>query len=112
MVRYINRNEYIDKLLAYKNKELIKIVSGVRRSGKSTLLKIYSEYLLNQGVEKQQIQFYNYELPENYLDKKWSDIYFEIKQKFQSGKINYVFLDEVQNIPDFEKLVSNSARFF
>lgn len=105
MVRYINRNEYIDKLLAYKNKELIKIVSGVRRSGKSTLLKIYSEYLLNQGVEKQQIQFYNYELPENYLDKKWSDIYFEIKRKIQVDKTNYIILDEVQNIPNFEKLV-------
>lgn len=105
MTTYINRKEYIEKLLSYKDKDLIKIVSGLRRSGKSTLLEIYCEYLRKQGIGERQMQFYNYELPENYLDKKWSDIYFEIKQKFQRGKINYVFLDEVQNIPDFEKLV-------
>ena len=52
-----------------------------------------------------QIQFYNYELPENYLDKTWSDIYFEIKNKPQEGKSSYMFLDEVQNMPLFEELV-------
>ena len=51
------------------------------------------------------MQFYNFELPENYLNKTWSDIYFDIKKKMQSNKINYIFLDEVQNIPFFEKLV-------
>jgi predicted AAA+ superfamily ATPase len=105
MVNYINRKEYIDKLLSYKDKDLIKVVSGLRRSGKSTLLELYREYLLKQGIGKDQMQFYNFELPENYLNKTWSDIYFEIKKKFQPDKTNYVFLDEVQNIPLFEKLV-------
>lgn len=105
MTNYTNRKEYIDKLLSYKDKGLIKVVSGLRRSGKSTLLELYREHLLKQGIGKRQMQFYNFELPENYLDKTWSDIYFEIKKKFQTNKTNYVFLDEVQNIPLFEKLV-------
>lgn len=105
MTNYTNRKEYIDKLLSYKDKDLIKVVSGLRRSGKSTLLELYREHLLKQGIGKRQMQFYNFELPENYLDKTWSDIYFEIKKKFQTDKTNYIFLDEVQNIPFFEKLV-------
>lgn len=105
MENYINRKEYISKLLSYQDKDLIKVVSGLRRSGKSTLLEIYSEHLLRQGIGKRQMQFYNFELPENYLNKTWSDIYFEIKKKMQANKNNYIFLDEVQNIPFFEKLV-------
>ena len=105
MDNYINRKEYLDKLLSYKDKDLIKVVSGLRRSGKSTLLEIYQEHLLKTGIGKRQVQFYNFELPENYLNKTWSDIYFEIKEKMQSDKTNYIFLDEVQNIQYFEKLV-------
>ena len=105
MDNYTNRKEYINKLLSYKDKDLIKVVSGLRRSGKSTLLEIYYDLLLKQGIGKRQMQFFNFELPENYLNKTWSDIYFEIKKKMQSDKTNYVFLDEVQNIPFFEKLV-------
>jgi hypothetical protein len=105
MSNYTNRKEYIEKLLAYKDKDLIKVVSGLRRSGKSTLLELYRELLLKQGVGKKQIQFYNFELPENYLNKTWDDIYFDIKKKLQVDKPNYIFLDEVQNIPLFEKLV-------
>lgn len=105
MGKYINRKEYVDKLLSYKDKDLIKVVSGLRRSGKSTLLELYREHLKKQGIGQQQIQFYNFELPENYLNKTWSDIYFEIKNRIQTDRTNYIFLDEVQNIPLFEKLV-------
>lgn len=105
MSNYTNRKEYIGKLLSYKDKNLIKVVSGLRRSGKSTLLELYRELLAKQGVGKRQMQFYNFELPENYLNKTWNDIYFEIKKKLQTNKPNYIFLDEVQNIPLFEKLV-------
>jgi predicted AAA+ superfamily ATPase len=57
------------------------------------------------GVGKRQLQFYNFELPENYLSKNWDDLYFEIKNRLQVDKMNYIFLDEVQIIPNFEKLV-------
>jgi len=105
MKNYTNRKEYIGKLMAYKEKDLIKVISGLRRSGKSTLLELYREELRKLGVGKRQIHFYNFELPENFLDKTWSDIYFEIKNKLNPDKINYIFLDEVQNIESFEKLV-------
>lgn len=105
MDNYINRKEYLDKLLSYKDKGLIKVVSGLRRSGKSTLLELYQKHLLNLGIENLQVQFYNYELPENYLNKTWSDIYFEIKNRMHPDKTNYIFLDEVQNIESFERLV-------
>jgi len=105
VIKYINRKQYIDKLLSFKDKDLIKVVSGLRRSGKSTLFDIYLEQLHKMGIGKRQIQFYNFELPENYLNKNWDDIYFDIKKKLQADKPNYIFLDEVQNIPLFEKLV-------
>lgn len=69
------------------------------------MLEIYREQLMIEGIDKRQIQFYNFELPENYLNKHWDDIYFGIKKKLQADKPNYIFLDEVQNIPLFEKLV-------
>lgn len=105
MEKYTNRKEYVDKLFSYKDKDLIKVVSGLRRSGKSTLLEIYREQLLKLGVGRTQIQFYNFELPENFVNKSWDEIYFDIKKKLKIDKPNYVFLDEVQNIPFFEKLV-------
>lgn len=105
MNKFIIRKEYISKLLSYKDKDLIKVVSGLRRSGKSTLLELYRDELLQQGIGKRQIHFYNFELPENYLNKTWDSIYFDIKKKLQVDKPNYIFLDEVQNIPLFEKLV-------
>lgn len=105
MSNFTNREEYISKLLSYKDKDLIKVVSGLRRSGKSTLLELYREQLLKLGIGKRQIQFYNFELPENFVGKNWDDIYFDIKKRLQINKPNYIFLDEVQNIPLFEKLV-------
>lgn len=105
MEKYTNRKQYIDKLLSYKDKDLIKVVSGLRRSGKSTLLEIYREQLRKLGIGKTQIQYFNFELPENYINKSWDSIYFDIKKKLKSDKPNYVFLDEVQNISFFEKLV-------
>ena len=105
MKRVIERKKYLDKLLSYKEKGVIKVVTGLRRSGKSTLLELFKSKLLESKINPAQIFSYNFELPENYLNKTWSDIYFEIKSKIQDDKMHYVFFDEVQNIPDFEKLV-------
>ena len=105
MKNLIERKEYLDKLLSYKDKDIIKVVTGLRRSGKSTLLELFRNRLLENNVMPEQTQFYNFELPENYLNKSWETLYFEIKSKLQANKPNYIFLDEVQNIADFEKLV-------
>jgi predicted AAA+ superfamily ATPase len=105
MKKLIQRKEYIDKLLSYKDKDIIKVVTGLRRSGKSTLLELFRNRLMKNGVAPEQTQFYNFELPENFLGKTWDTLYFEIKSKLQTDKPNYIFLDEIQNIVNFEKLV-------
>jgi len=105
MKNLIERKEYLDKLLSYKDKDIIKVVTGLRRSGKSTLLELFRNRLLGNNVMPEQTQFYNFELPENYLNKSWETLYFEIKSKLQADKPNYIFLDEIQNIADFEKMV-------
>lgn len=105
MRKLIERKEYSDKLLSYKDKDIIKVVTGLRRSGKSTLLELFRNYLLEKDIMPEQIQLYNFELPENFLNKSWDTIYFEIKSKLQADNMNYIFLDEIQNIADFEKLV-------
>jgi predicted AAA+ superfamily ATPase len=99
------RTGYLSKIQSYKEKDLIKVVTGLRRSGKSTLLEQYRNALIKEGVPKKRILFYNFELPENYINKTWDQIYFEIKKKLHETEMSYIFLDEVQNIPLFEKLV-------
>jgi hypothetical protein len=101
----IPRKQYLSKLMSFKDRDLIKVVSGLRRSGKSTLLQLFQTELQKKGIGKKQIHVYNFELPENYVNKDWYAIYQEIKSHLHSQKMNYIFLDEVQNIPFFEKLV-------
>ena len=101
----IYRQEYVDKLKSYKDKDLIKVVTGLRRSGKSTLFELFRKDLISSSVSIEQTQLYNFELPENFLNKTWEAIYFDIKSKLVEGANNYIFLDEVQNIDNFEKLV-------
>ena len=105
MKKMIERKDYLGKLLSYKEKGIIKVITGLRRSGKSTLLELYRGHLLKLGADASQIQFYNFELPDNWLDKSWSDIYFDIKSQINKDKTNFIFLDEIQNIQQFEKLV-------
>ncbi|MDR2962507.1 MAG: ATP-binding protein [Bacteroidales bacterium] len=105
MKNLILRKEYIDKLVSFKDKDIIKVVTGLRRSGKSTLLKLFRNRLLESGITSAQIQFFNFELPENFLNKSWETLYFDIKSRVQANKPNYIFLDEIQNITNFEKLV-------
>ncbi len=106
MRSYTNRKEYISKLLAYKDKDLIKVVSGLRRSGKSTLFELYRQTLLQMGVQDKQIVFLNFEDFE--LRKFLNDLdalYVHIISQLDLSKPCYVFLDEVQNVNEFERLV-------
>jgi predicted AAA+ superfamily ATPase len=77
--KLIERKKYLDKLLSYKDKDIIKVITGLRRSGKSTLLELFRNRLLENNVMVEQTQFYNFELPENYLNKTWEILYFQIK---------------------------------
>lgn len=106
MRNYTNRKEYVSKLKAYKDKDLIKVVSGVRRSGKSTLLELYRKELLQMGVKDQQIVFLNFEEFElrKFLDNL-DALYKHIIELLDLSRPCYVFLDEVQNVNEFERLV-------
>ncbi len=101
----INREDYLNKLIKFKDKELIKVVTGIRRCGKSTLFDLYIEYLLKNGVEKEQIIRLNLEDPIYYELDGYLKLYKYIEEKMNSNKMNYIFIDEVQNVPEFQKAV-------
>lgn len=101
----IQRPQYIKTLLAFKDSDLIKVVTGVRRCGKSTLLELYQKELLALGVNEQQIQFIRLEAVENERLLEYRKLYKHIVDGLVPGKKNYVFLDEIQNVPHFEKAV-------
>jgi len=101
----INRDNYLNKLIKFKDKELIKVVTGIRRCGKSTLFDIYINYLLEKGVTQEQIIRLNLEDPIYYELDNYLKLYDYIKEKMNPNKMNYIFIDEVQNIPEFQKAV-------
>ena len=101
----INRNDYLDFLIKLKDKQIIKVVTGIRRCGKSTLFNLYKEYLLNNGVKKNQIISLNFENPNDAKFNDWQELYYYIDSKLLKNKMNYIFLDEVQIISNFEKAI-------
>jgi predicted AAA+ superfamily ATPase len=88
-----------------RERDLIKVVVGVRRAGKSTLLRQFQRELLVEGVNPNQIVGYNFEDPAHRNIRSWEKLYDEIDVKLVPDKMNYVFLDEVQLVPDFQKAV-------
>lgn len=101
----ITRNKYLQNLIHFRDKHLIKVVTGIRRCGKSTLFELYQEYLLQNGVEASQIIACNLEAGE-YLDiEDHKALYKLVANKLYPDKMNYIFLDEVQRVPDFQKAV-------
>lgn len=101
----IERTEYLDFLKKLKDKNIIKVVTGIRRCGKSTLFELYKKYLLENNVEKNQIISLNFENPNNMIFNDWMELYKYIEKKLLPNKMNYIFLDEIQIIPNFEKVV-------
>ena len=99
----IERPNYLEELISFKEKDLIKIVTGIRRCGKSTLFDLYIEYLLSNGVNKNQIIRMNLEEYEFNDIVDYNDLYNYVNSKLVKDKMNYVFIDEVQKITDFQK---------
>ena len=102
----IPREEYFERLRNLKHKKLIKIVTGIRRCGKSTVLDMFKEELLSNGVEENQIIFINFEDYENKSLRNPESLYDYIKQRLTS-KMNYIFLDEIQRVEDFPEVVDS-----
>ncbi len=102
----IVRKHYLDKLTVLKDKNFIKVATGVRRCGKSTLMSQFQELLRHENPNVS-IMAINMDMPEFRLlaDKNWKEIYDYIIKNLNPKEINYVFIDEVQNVPEFEKLL-------
>lgn len=103
----IIRDEYLDKLIAFKDKQIIKVVTGIRRCGKSTLFEIYQDYLIGNGVLHEQIISINFEDYDYEELTEPKSLYKYIKDRLYTDKKMYVFLDEVQNVKDFHKVVDS-----
>ncbi|MBR4469058.1 MAG: ATP-binding protein [Bacteroidales bacterium] len=101
----IQRKTYLAQLEAVCNQDLIKVVTGIRRCGKSTLMMEFQEVLKSKGVDEKCIVSLNFEERENSQFEDWRIVYDLILTKLPSTEKKYVFLDEVQLIPHFEKLV-------
>jgi len=103
----IQRPEYLNTLIGFKDKDLIKVVTGIRRCGKSTLFDLYCDYLIENGIEDNQIIKINLEENEYENLHDYKILYEYIKNRLQENKMNYIFIDEVQKCKDFEKAVDS-----
>lgn len=105
-MKKIERHDYMNQLIGLRDKNLIKVLTGVRRCGKSTVMQMFRDYLISNAVSESQIVFMNFETIEN---RKWLNdfeaLYYHIIQQLDLSKPCYVFLDEVQQITDFERLI-------
>lgn len=106
-MRRIDRNDYVDWLVRWREKQIVKVVSGVRRCGKSTLFEIYRDYLLQNGTGAAQIIMINFEDIEFEHLTDYRLLYDHIAARLTPGKMNYIFLDEVQHVAQFEKAVDS-----
>ena len=102
----LERNSYLNKLIEFKDTEFIKVITGVRRSGKSSILRLFEQHLLSSNIDKSQIIFINFEHPDfqNYLDDK---SLYEYLLKYTTENKKYYFLfDEIQEVDSWQKLIN------
>ena len=103
----VQRTEYLNVLKNWKDEQVIKVITGIRRCGKSTLLTLYQDYLRTQGITEDQIISINFEELENESLLDYKALYDHIKQRLHAEKTTYIFLDEIQHVADFQKTVDS-----
>lgn len=103
----IQRDEYLKFLLEWKDQQIIKVISGIRRCGKSTLFELFREKLLQDGVDEKQIIDINFEDADNAELCDFKKLYDHIKGRMLPDKMNYIFLDEIQHVDQFQKAVDS-----
>lgn len=103
----IERKAYISQLCKWKDKQVIKVVTGIRRCGKSSLLKMYREKLLHEGVLPAQVQDINFESLDNEPFLDYKVLYAHIKANLCHDKMNYLFFDEIQMVNNFQKVIDS-----
>ncbi len=103
----VERKEYLDQLTQWKDEQVIKVVTGIRRCGKSTLLAQFQSRLAESGISRQQIISLNFEDLEYEELHDYRKLYDYLKGSLCKGKMTYIFLDEIQKVTDFEKVVDS-----
>jgi len=103
----IQREEYLNKLIALKDKKIIKVVTGVRRCGKSKLLEMYRKWLLEQGVEEERIVSINFEDLDFEDLTDYKKLHTYLKEHLVKDNMTYIFLNEIQNVEQFPKVVDS-----
>jgi len=101
---FIKREQYLAKLRQLKDKNLIKVITGIRRSGKSTIFELFQNELRNSGISQDRIQSLNFESVE-LASESYQSIYAKITSSLVADQTNYIFLDEIQMLPEFERLI-------
>lgn len=100
------RNIYLNQLIAFQDKEPVKVITGIRRCGKSSLLKLMQEHLLNSGVKQDQIIAINFESLE-FQEMNYKELYEYVKKKIPNTKRAYLFFDELQRIERWENAINS-----
>lgn len=103
----IERKEYIELLEKWKDKKVIKVVTGIRRCGKSSLLKMFCQKILEEGVSADQVQELNFEDLENEPFLDYKVLYAHVKKNLCKDKMNYLFFDEIQMVDKFQKVIDS-----
>ena len=106
-MKTIQRQAYLDKLIAFKDKDLIKVITGIRRCGKSTLLMMYRDWLMAHGISEKQLICLNFEDFEYYDLRQPGNLYSYIKRHLAKGLKTYVFFDEIQHVENFPDVVNS-----
>lgn len=106
-MQQIPRKQYLDQLIAWKDKHIIKVITGVRRCGKSTLMEMFQDYLYTQNVSKEQIITINLEDFDYYDLHNPTNLHSYIKERLVEGKQTYIFIDEIQQCLDFPKVIDS-----
>lgn len=106
-LKRLERRDYLEWLIKWKDQQIIKVVTGVRRCGKSTLFAIYQDYLLTQGVEQKQILAINFEDLDFEELTDYQKLYHYVKERLVPKQMNYIFLDEIQHVAGYEKVVDS-----
>lgn len=103
----INRKKYMDKLNYYKGTEAIKIITGMRRCGKSTLLQLFKDELIDTGVKKDNIIFMNFESMKNKEYTNSVELYNYLSNHIKTDEVTYIMLDEIQNVSNWEETINS-----
>ena len=106
-MKRIERGEYLSKLKKFRDKKLIKVVTGIRRCGKSTLMEIYRDWLINKGVSSERIVFINFEDYDYFSLRDPQNLYGYVKDRLSETEMTYLFFAEIQHVKDFPDVINS-----